>query len=66
MSCRPSRSVIVPLFPLPETSASTVPVPALKLYAATNPGGGVTTLLTEKLIGKSLVFGLPATSWQRT
>ena len=32
--------LIVPLFPFPERSASVVPVPALKEYAATSPGGG--------------------------
>src|SRR3954447_19041636 len=33
-------AAIVPLFPVPERSASAVPEPALKLYAATRPVGG--------------------------
>ena len=35
--------LIVPVWPLPETSATVVPVPSLKLYAATRPApaGGV-------------------------
>src|SRR5450759_2464039 len=32
---------IVPLFPLPDTSFTTVPLPSLKEYAATRPVAGV-------------------------
>src|SRR5258705_13114980 len=46
--------LIVPLFPFPEISASTVPEPASKLYAATRPVGRVAP--TEKLIRKSPLF----------
>src|SRR5215467_13260327 len=33
--------LIVPLFPLPEKSLTTVPLPSLNPYAATKPGAGV-------------------------
>ena len=33
--------LMVPLFPLPDASFTTVPVPSLNPYAATRPGAGV-------------------------
>src|SRR5262252_8572703 len=33
--------LMVPLFPLPDWSFTTVPLPSLNPYAATRPGGGV-------------------------
>src|SRR4029077_10593100 len=47
--------LIVPLFPLPDRSLTTVPLPSLNPYAATRPGVGltVTTKLVLVLLGPS-------------
>src|SRR5919109_4488615 len=53
---------IVPLLPVPERSASAVPVPASKLYDATSPvGGGGATFETVTVTGADVVE-LPAAS----
>jgi hypothetical protein len=43
--------LIVPVFPLPDASATVVPVPSLKLYAATNPveGGALDVVVVPTL-----------------
>jgi hypothetical protein len=57
--------LMVPLFPLPETSARAEPEPASNEYAATRPaeGGGVGTVALASL---ELGEMLPAASWAVT
>ena len=52
--------VIVPALPLPETSATTLPLLSLKEYAATGPAEGGSALLTVTEI--IFVFLFPARS----
>ncbi len=54
--------LITPVFPLPEASATLVPVPSLKPYAATKPGGGGEVVLLTVTFITVLVVVLPAAS----
>ncbi len=53
---------IVPVWPLPVASASVVPEPALKPYAATSPAGGGGALLSTVTVTAAEVVWLPAAS----
>src|SRR5919204_1590218 len=51
---------IVPLLPVPERSASVVPLPALKLYEATSPVGGGGAAFETVTVTADDVVVLPA------